>query len=135
METTIFGIGPLLRQEVPALRGCIVIPFNAAEAVSQAADLSDDQVDEGVDQLIKDLQVLVLLEAAETLSDDTTEKKQEVLKKQSTWLQSFTLKSVRYCNYGATNEENNCDVICDILTGIKIQNQGGNKCAILKRTH
>lgn len=46
------------------------VVLHAAEAVSQAADLSDDQVDEGVDQLIKDLQVLVLLEAAETLSED-----------------------------------------------------------------
>lgn len=47
------------------------VVLDAAEAVSQAADLSDDQVDEGVDQLIKDLQVLVLLEAAETLSGET----------------------------------------------------------------
>lgn len=65
------------------------VVLDAAEAVSQAADLSDDQVDEGVDQLIKDLQVLVLLEAAETLSEDKTQKKQETLKSQSKWLQSF----------------------------------------------
>lgn len=44
--------------------------LDAAEAVSQAADLSDDQVDEGVDQLVEDLQVFVLFEAAETLSGD-----------------------------------------------------------------
>ena len=61
--------------------------LGAAEAVSQAADLSDDQVDEGVDQLIEDLQVLVLLEAAETLSEDTMQG--EALKRNSTWLQSL----------------------------------------------
>ena len=55
------------------------VVLDAAEAVSQAADLGDDQVDEGVDQLVEDLQVLVLLEAAETLSGDTTEKKQKAL--------------------------------------------------------
>lgn len=59
------------------------VVLHAAEAVSQAADLSDDQVDEGVDQLIKDLQVLVLLEAAETLSEET---KQEALKRSATWI-------------------------------------------------
>lgn len=47
------------------------VVLRAAEAISQAADLSDDQVDECVDQLIEDLQVFVLLEAAETLSGDT----------------------------------------------------------------
>lgn len=67
------------------------VVLDAAEAVSQAADLSDDQVDEGVDQLIKDLQVLVLLEAAETLSEDTMQEKQEVLKRKPTWLQSFRI--------------------------------------------
>lgn len=49
--------------------------LDAAEAVPQAADLGDDQVDEGVDQLVEDLQVLVLLEAAETLSVDTKRQK------------------------------------------------------------
>ncbi len=48
---------------------CVVL--DAAETVSKAADLSDDQVNEGVDQLIEDFKVLVLLEAAETLSGDT----------------------------------------------------------------
>lgn len=71
------------------------VVLDAAEAVSQAADLSDDQVDEGVDQLIKDLQVLVLLEAAETLSEDKTQKKQETLKSQSKWLQSFLSRQSR----------------------------------------
>lgn len=47
------------------------VVLDAAEAVSQAADLGDDQVNEGVDQLVEDLQVLVLLEAAETLPGDT----------------------------------------------------------------
>ena len=47
--------------------------LDAAEAVSQAADLSDDQVDEGVDQLVEDLQVFVLFEAAQTLSGDDAE--------------------------------------------------------------
>lgn len=56
------------------------VVLDAAEAVSQAADLGDDQVDEGVDQLVKDLQVFVLLEAAETLSGDATEKKQKAFK-------------------------------------------------------
>ncbi len=51
---------------------CVVL--DAAETVSKAADLSDDQVNEGVDQLIEDFKVLVLLEAAETLSGDTTQK-------------------------------------------------------------
>lgn len=46
--------------------------LDTAEAVSQAADLNDDQVDEGVDQLVEDLQVLVLLEAAETLPEEET---------------------------------------------------------------
>lgn len=63
------------------------VVLGAAEAVSQAADLSDDQVDEGVDQLIEDLQVLILLEAAETLSEDTMQ--EEALKRKSTWLQSL----------------------------------------------
>lgn len=49
------------------------VVLDAAEAVSQAANLSDDQVDEGVNQLIEDLKVLVLLEAAETLSEDSAE--------------------------------------------------------------
>lgn len=49
------------------------VVLRAAEAISQAADLSDDQVDECVDQLIEDLQVFVLLEAAETLSGETTQ--------------------------------------------------------------
>lgn len=53
------------------------VVLDAAETVSQVADLSDNQVDEGIDQLIEDLQVLVLLEAAETLSEDTTQKKQK----------------------------------------------------------
>lgn len=68
--------------------------LDAAEAVSKAADLSDDQVDKGVDQLIKDFQMLVLLEAAETLSTDTTQNKQEALQRQSTGLQSFTHMAV-----------------------------------------
>lgn len=51
------------------------VVLDPTEAVSQAADLSDDQVDEGVDQLVEDLQVLVLFEAAETLSGDTTRRK------------------------------------------------------------
>lgn len=51
------------------------VVLQAAEAVSQAADLSDDQVDQSVDQLIEDLQVLVLLEAAETLPADATERR------------------------------------------------------------
>ena len=50
------------------------VVLDAAEAVSQAADLGDDQVDEGVDQLVEDLQVLVLLEAAETLPGDRNRK-------------------------------------------------------------
>lgn len=88
------------------------VVLDAAETVSQAADLSDDQVDEGVDQLIKDLQVLVLLEAAETLSEDTTQKKQEALKRQAKWLQSFfssqSLQDLAEwdCDYGATNDKN-----------------------------
>lgn len=60
------------------------VVLQAAEAVSQAADLRDDQVDKSVDQLIKDLQVLVLLEAAETLSADATEKGS--VKRRSTWV-------------------------------------------------
>lgn len=51
------------------------VVLQAAEAVSQAADLSDDQVDQSVDQLIEDLQVLVLLETAETLPADATERR------------------------------------------------------------
>lgn len=48
--------------------------MGGAEAVPQAADLGDDQVDEGVDQLVEDLQMFVLFEAAETLSEDTKSK-------------------------------------------------------------
>lgn len=53
------------------------VVLRAAEAVSQAADLSNDQVDEGVDQLIEDLQVLVFLEAAETLSEEAEQTRSE----------------------------------------------------------
>lgn len=69
------------------------VVLDAAETVSQAADLSDDQVDEGVDQLIKDLQVLVLLEAAETLPEDDAEETGNV-KEASTWPKSFIPKTV-----------------------------------------
>lgn len=50
------------------------IVLRAAEAISQAADLGNDQVDKGIDQLVEDLQVFVLFEAAETLSEDTNRK-------------------------------------------------------------
>lgn len=63
------------------------VVLDAAEAVSQAADLGDDQVNEGVDQLVENLQVLVLLEAAETLPADTGGKKLNTNK-------NFTLKPV-----------------------------------------
>lgn len=52
----------------------MAVVLRAAEAISQAADLGNDQVDEGVDQLVEDLQVFVLFEAAETLSEDTNRK-------------------------------------------------------------
>ncbi|MEQ2173960.1 hypothetical protein GOODEAATRI_002926, partial [Goodea atripinnis] len=47
--------------------------LGTAKLVSQVVDLSDDQVNEGVNQLIKDLQMLVLLEAAQTLPANTTD--------------------------------------------------------------
>lgn len=50
------------------------VVLRAAEAISQAVDLGNDQVDEGIDQLVEDLQVFVFFEAAETLSEDTNRK-------------------------------------------------------------
>lgn len=49
--------------------------LGTAKLVSQAVDLSDDQVYESVNQLIKNLQMLVLLEAAQTLPGNNTEEK------------------------------------------------------------
>lgn len=56
--------------------------LGTAESVPQAADLSYDEVDESVDQLIKNLQMFVLFEAAQTLSAETAQRRKDVLNMQ-----------------------------------------------------
>lgn len=62
-------VGPALFGPRPFVREVL----GTAKLVSQAVDLSDDQVYEGVHQLIKNLQMLVLFEAAQTLPGNNTE--------------------------------------------------------------
>lgn len=52
--------------------------MSTAEAVPQAGHLSNDQVDEGIDQLVEHLQVLVFFEAAKTLPGHVRKKEERI---------------------------------------------------------